>query len=214
MQSGRQWPYREQQRPGCNRPAPKCCQMNSVYISTLIQRPAAACRPAGPAAAGCLLLTRPRRRPGEFPHPRPQISQLAMQLRDLPSMPTTGRCGTLGSHAPYHAPAPHSNGAWSPQNGCSAPPGAPGARACRRRTRLAYQRSWVRIGYPLSGRAERCTLQYRPRVRASFLAMSSSRGCGGMLALCSASSTSTICRLRQQGAPTGVRRVPPWRRDR
>ncbi len=152
--------------------------------------------------------------PWRVPPPRPQISQLAMQLRDLPSMPTTGRCGTLGSHAPYHAPAPHSNGAWSPQNGCSAPPGAPGARACRRRTRSAYQRSWVRIGYPLSGRAERCTLQYRPRVRASFLAMSSSRGCGGMLALCSASSTSTICRLRQQGAPTGVRRVPPWRRDR
>ncbi len=111
-------------------------------------------------------------------------------------------------------PQPHPNGAWSPQNECSAPPGAPGARACRRRTRSACQRSWVRIGYPLSGRAERCTLQYRPRVRASFLAMSSSRGCGGMLALCSASSTSTICRLRQQGAPTGVRRVPPWRRDR
>lgn len=107
--------------------------------------------------------------PWRVPPPRPQISQLAMQLRDLPSMPTTGRCGTLGSHAPYHAPAPHSNGAWSPQNGCSAPPGAPGARACRRRTRSAYQRSWVRIGYPLSGRAERCTLQYRPRVRASFL---------------------------------------------
>jgi hypothetical protein len=37
------------------------------------------------------------------PHPRPQISQLAMQLRDLPGMPTTGRCGTFGSHALYCA---------------------------------------------------------------------------------------------------------------